>query len=128
MKVLITGDAGFIGSQLSKRLLERGDEIVGLDNLNEYYDINLKKARLTQLKRYTKFRFIKLELADRSGIAELFTREKFNRVANYLAAQAGVRYSIDNPHAYVDSNVVGFVNLLEGCRHNNWYKGYYYNE
>jgi len=118
MKVLVTGAAGFIGSQLSKRLLERGDEIVGLDNLNEYYDINLKKARLTKLEGLPKFRFIKLELADRSGIAELFAREKFNRVVN-LAAQAGVRYSIENPHAYVDSNVVGFVNLLEGCRHNN---------
>lgn len=118
MKVLVTGAAGFIGSQLSKRLLERGDEIVGLDNLNDYYDINLKKARLTQLEGYPNFRFIKRELADRSGIAELFAHEKFNRVVN-LAAQAGVRYSIDNPHAYVDSNVVGFVNLLEGCRHNN---------
>ena len=118
MKVLVTGAAGFIGSQLSKRLLERGNEIVGLDNLNEYYDINLKKARLTQLEELPNFRFIKLELADRSGIAELFAREKFNRVVN-LAAQAGVRYSIENPHAYVDSNVVGFVNLLEGCRYNN---------
>jgi len=118
MKVLVTGAAGFIGSQLSKRLLERGNEIVGLDNLNEYYDINLKKARLTQLEELPNFRFIKLELADRSSIAELFAREKFNRVVN-LAAQAGVRYSIENPHAYVDSNVVGFVNLLEGCRHNN---------
>jgi len=118
MKVLVTGAAGFIGSQLSKRLLERGNEIVGLDNLNEYYDINLKKARLTQLEELPNFRFIKLELADRSNIAELFAREKFNRVVN-LAAQAGVRYSIENPHAYVDSNVVGFVNLLEGCRYNN---------
>ena len=118
MKVLVTGAAGFIGSQLSQRLLERGDEIVGLDNLNEYYDINIKKARLTKLQELPNFRFIKLELADRSAIAELFAREKFNRVVN-LAAQAGVRYSIENPHAYVDSNVVGFVNLLEGCRHNN---------
>jgi len=118
MKVLVTGAAGFIGSQLSKRLLERGDEIVGLDNLNEYYDINLKKARLTQFSGRPKFRFIKLELADRSCIAELFAREKFNRVVN-LAAQAGVRYSIENPYAYVDSNLVGFVNLLEGCRHHN---------
>jgi UDP-glucuronate 4-epimerase len=118
MKVLVTGAAGFIGSQLSKRLLERGDEVVGLDNLNEYYDINIKKARLTKLEELPNFRFIKLELADRSAIAELFAREKFNRVVN-LAAQAGVRYSIENPHAYVDSNVVGFVNLLEGCRHNN---------
>jgi UDP-glucuronate 4-epimerase len=118
MKVLVTGAAGFIGSQLSKHLFKRGDEIVGLDNLNEYYDINLKKARLTQFSEHPNFRFIKLDLADRSGIAELFAREKFNRVVN-LAAQAGVRYSIENPHAYVDSNVVGFVNILEGCRHNN---------
>jgi UDP-glucuronate 4-epimerase len=118
MKVLVTGAAGFIGSQLSKCLLERGDEIVGIDNLNEYYDINLKKARITQLEGLPNFRFIKLDLAYRAGMIELFAREKFNRVVN-LAAQAGVRYSIENPHAYVDSNVVGFVNLLEGCRYNN---------
>jgi UDP-glucuronate 4-epimerase len=119
MKILVTGAAGFIGSQLSKRLLARGDEVVGLDNLNDYYDVNLKKARLSQLEgqpncRY--FRFVKLDLADREGMAQLFAREKFHKVMN-LAAQAGVRYSIENPHAYVDSNIVGFVNILEGCRH-----------
>jgi len=117
-KILITGAAGFIGSQLSKRLVEQGDEVVGLDNLNDYYDVNLKKARLSLLEGQTHFRFVKLELADREGIAELFAREQFQKVVN-LAAQAGVRYSIENPHAYVDSNVVGFVNLLEGCRHHD---------
>ncbi|MDM8557728.1 NAD-dependent epimerase [Candidatus Parabeggiatoa sp. HSG14] len=117
MKILITGAAGFIGFHLSKYLLEQDSEIVGLDNLNDYYDVNLKKARLSQLEEHQNFRFVQLELADRSGMAELFAREKFNRVVN-LAAQAGVRYSLENPHAYVDSNIVGFVNLLEGCRHN----------
>jgi UDP-glucuronate 4-epimerase len=116
MKILVTGAAGFIGFHLSKRFLERGDEVVGLDSLNDYYDVNLKKARLSQLEGQPKFRFVKLDLADREGMAQLFAREKFQRVVN-LAAQAGVRYSIENPHAYVDSNVVGFVNLLEGCRH-----------
>jgi len=116
MTILITGAAGFIGAQLSKRLLEQGFDIVGIDNLNDYYDINLKKARLRQLENQPHFRFIQLDLADRAGMAELFEREKFKRVVN-LAAQAGVRYSIENPYAYVDSNVVGFVNLLEGCRH-----------
>jgi UDP-glucuronate 4-epimerase len=117
MKILVTGSAGFIGSQLSKSFLKRGEEVVGLDNLNDYYDVNLKKARLSQLEELPNFRFVKLDLADRAGMAELFAQEKFNRVVN-LAAQAGVRYSIENPHAYVDSNIVGFVNLLEGCRHN----------
>jgi len=115
-KILVTGAAGFIGFHLSKRLLARGDEVVGLDNLNDYYDVNLKKARLSQLEEQANFRFIKLELADREGMAQLFARENIQRVVN-LAAQAGVRYSIENPHAYVDSNLVGFVNLLEGCRH-----------
>jgi len=118
MKILVTGAAGFIGSQLSKRLLARGDEVVGLDNLNDYYDVNLKKARLAQLEGQTNFKFVKLDLENREDIAELFAQEKFNKVMN-LAAQAGVRYSIENPHAYVDSNIVGFVNLLEGCRHND---------
>jgi UDP-glucuronate 4-epimerase len=116
MKILVTGAAGFIGFHLSKRLLARGDEVVGLDNLNDYYDVNLKKARLSQLEEQANFRFIKLELADREGVAQLFARENIQRVVN-LAAQAGVRYSIENPHAYVDSNIVGFVNILEGCRH-----------
>jgi len=116
MSILITGAAGFIGAQLSKRLLEQGFEIIGIDNLNDYYDVNLKKARLTQLKTQPHFRFIQLDLADRAGIAELFSQNKFKKVVN-LAAQAGVRYSIENPYAYVDSNILGFVNLLEGCRH-----------
>ena len=115
-KVLVTGAAGFIGSHLSKRLLERGDEVVGLDNLNDYYDVNLKKARLARLEGEAGFRFVKMDLADRAGMDGLFRHERFQRVVN-LAAQAGVRYSLTNPHAYVDSNITGFVNILEGCRH-----------
>jgi UDP-glucuronate 4-epimerase len=114
---LVTGTAGFIGSALSLRLLERGDEVVGIDNLNDYYDVNLKLARLERLQNHERFKFIKLEIADRQAMEELFTREKFQRVM-HLAAQAGVRYSITNPHAYIDSNIVGFINILEGCRHN----------
>ncbi len=117
MKVLVTGAAGFIGSHVSHILLARGDEVVGLDNLNDYYDVSLKEARLAKLTAKSNFRFVKLDLADRPGIASLFEREKFARVIN-LAAQAGVRYSIQNPLAYIDSNVVGFANILEGCRHN----------
>ncbi len=117
MKYLVTGAAGFIGFNTSRQLLERGDEVVGLDNLNDYYDVRLKEARLALLRKYPQFRFVKMDLADRSGIPELFAREKFKRVIN-LGAQAGVRYSIQNPLAYVDSNVVGFANILEGCRHN----------
>jgi UDP-glucuronate 4-epimerase len=116
MKILVTGAAGFIGSHLSHRFLDRGDEVLGLDNLNDYYDVRLKEARLERLTRRPGFRFIKRDLADRSGIAELFRTERPKRVVN-LAAQAGVRYSLQNPHAYVDSNLVGFVNILEGCRH-----------
>jgi UDP-glucuronate 4-epimerase len=118
MKLLVTGAAGFIGYHTSKLLLERGDEVVGLDNLNDYYDVRLKLARLEQLQARPGFRFVKLDLADRTGMAELFAREKFQRVI-HLGAQAGVRYSIQNPLAYVDSNVVGTANVLEGCRYHD---------
>ena len=117
MKILVTGAAGFIGSSLAIRLLERGDEVVGIDNLNDYYDVNLKLARLERLRDYSQFKFIKLEISDRAAMEALFIREKFQRVV-HLAAQAGVRYSITNPHAYIDSNIIGFMNILEGCRHN----------
>jgi UDP-glucuronate 4-epimerase len=116
MKVLVTGAAGFIGSHTSERLLARGDEVVGLDNLNDYYDVNLKLARVDRLKAKPGFRFVKLDLADRVGMPELFARERFDRVV-HLGAQAGVRYSLQNPLAYIDSNVVGTTNVLEGCRH-----------
>lgn len=118
MKVLLTGAAGFIGFHTAQILLARGDEVVGLDNLNDYYDVTLKQARLDILKRSPNFRFVKLDLADRPGMGALFAQEKFQRVI-HLAAQAGVRYSIQNPLAYIDSNVVGFANVLEGCRHNS---------
>jgi len=117
-KVLVTGAAGFIGFHLSRRLLARGDEVVGLDNLNDYYDVGLKKARLAQLKGEAGFHFVRMDLGDREGMTALFAKERFDRVVN-LAAQAGVRYSIENPHAYVESNVVGFLNVLEGCRHHD---------
>ena len=116
MKVLVTGAAGFIGSTTARHLLARGDEVVGLDNLNDYYDVNLKKARLAILQKESNFRFEFLDLADREGMAKLFSASRFDRVV-HLGAQAGVRYSIENPHAYVDSNVVGTLNVLEGCRH-----------
>jgi UDP-glucuronate 4-epimerase len=116
-KVLITGAAGFIGFFLARRLLADGVEVVGLDNLNDYYDPALKKARLAQLEAVPGFTFAKIDLADRPAVAKLFTLHRFDVVVN-LAAQAGVRYSLENPHSYVDSNVVGFVNILEGCRHN----------
>jgi len=116
MKILVTGAAGFIGFHTAQRFLARGDEVVGLDNLNEYYDVTLKQARLARLTPHSKFRFVKLDLADDLGVAELFAREEFQRVV-HLAAQAGVRYSLENPHAYVHSNVVGTLNVLEGCRH-----------
>lgn len=117
MKILITGAAGFIGMTTALRLLARGDEVVGLDNLNDYYEVSLKEARLQRLTAHAKFRFVKMDIADRPGMEQLFAAEKFDGVIN-LAAQAGVRYSLKNPHSYVDSNVVGFVNILEGCRHN----------
>lgn len=118
MKILVTGAAGFIGFHVSKFLSDRGDEVIGIDNLNDYYDVSLKMARLTQLEPLDNFRFKKLDISDRDGLANLFTDEKFERVV-HLAAQAGVRYSIENPHAYADSNLVGFLNILEGCRHND---------
>ena len=117
MKVLVTGAAGFIGSALSYRLLGRGDEVAGLDNLNDYYDVSLKEARLARLTPHENFEFLRVDLADQSKMAETFEHGSFQRVV-HLAAQAGVRYSIENPHAYVDANLVGFINVLEGARHN----------
>ena len=116
MKLLLTGAAGFIGMHTAERLLARGDEVVGLDNLNDYYDVTLKQARLARLEGRPGFRFVKLDVADRAGMEALFARERFDRVI-HLAAQAGVRYSLTNPHAYIESNVVGFTHILEGCRH-----------
>ena len=115
-KLLVTGAAGFIGFHTSQRLLARGDEVVGLDNVNDYYDPRLKQARLAQLTGQPGFRFVKMELADRAGLEALFATERFDRVI-HLAAQAGVRYSLTNPHTYIDSNLVGFLHILEGCRH-----------
>jgi UDP-glucuronate 4-epimerase len=115
--ILVTGAAGFIGFHTALRLLERGHDVVGIDNLNDYYDPNLKHARLELLNAHPKFRFEKLDVADREGMADLFARLRPRRII-HLAAQAGVRYSLVNPHAYTDSNVTGFLNILEGCRHN----------
>jgi UDP-glucuronate 4-epimerase len=116
MKVLVTGAAGFIGMHVALKLLERGDEVVGIDNLNDYYEVDLKMSRLEKLIPYRNFAFTKLDLVDRFGLEELFLAEDFTHVVN-LAAQAGVRYSLKNPHAYIESNVAGFMNILEGCRH-----------
>lgn len=133
MKILVTGTAGFIGYHLALKLLERGDTVIGLDNINDYYDVNLKYARLNELgidknelennklvtsKTYLNHKFVKMDLSDTNSIYNLFETEKFDAVCN-LAAQAGVRYSIENPHAYIDSNIKGFMNILEACRHNN---------
>ena len=116
MKILVTGAAGFIGMHVSERLLARGDQVVGLDNLNDYYAPALKEARLARLASHPDFRFVKMDVADRAGMESLFVTETFDYVI-HLAAQAGVRHSLKNPHAYIDSNLVGFMNILEGCRH-----------
>lgn len=118
MKYLVTGAAGFIGNFVAERLCNEEHEVIGLDNLNNYYDPALKDARLARIEHLEKFTFVKMDLADREAIATLFATEKFDRVI-HLAAQAGVRYSIENPMAYIDSNLVGFATILEGCRHNN---------
>lgn len=118
MKLLVTGAAGFIGFHVSQRLCAMGHEVVGLDIINDYYDVNLKLSRLELLKKNDKFSFVKIDLADQAAMAALFAEEKFDRVI-HLAAQAGVRYSLINPMAYIDANVVGFTNILEGCRHHN---------
>jgi len=114
--VLVTGAAGFIGYHVARRLLERGDHVLGLDNLNDYYDVRLKEARLAQLSPFERFRFRRMDLADRAGLSALFADRSIRRVV-HMAAQAGVRYSLVNPHAYTDNNIVGFLNVLEGCRH-----------
>jgi len=116
MRILVTGAAGFIGFHLCRRLLARGDAVLGLDNLNSYYDVSLKQARLAQLQPHPGFSFVQADLADRPAMEQLFSVEQFDIVI-HLAAQAGVRYSLENPHAYVDSNLTGFMNILEGCRH-----------
>ena len=116
MRVLITGSAGFIGSNLALRLLERGDEVIGVDNLNDYYDVELKKARLARTAGHARYTDIRADIADRAAMDKVFAEHRPQRVVN-LAAQAGVRYSLENPHAYVETNLVGFANILEGCRH-----------
>jgi UDP-glucuronate 4-epimerase len=118
MKVLITGSAGFIGSALALQLLQRGDEVIGIDNLNDYYDVSLKQARLQRTTDFDGYTDVRLDMEDSEGVAEVFRKHQPQRVVN-LAAQAGVRYSLINPHAYVDTNLVGFTNILEGCRHNH---------
>ncbi|HUD97007.1 MAG TPA: NAD-dependent epimerase [Woeseiaceae bacterium] len=118
MKILVTGAAGFIGAFTAKQLAERGDEVVGLDNFNDYYDVRLKEARAGFLATYDNFRMERLDLANRDGMEQLFSREKFDKVV-HLAAQAGVRHSLENPHSYIDSNIVGTLHILEGCRHHD---------
>ena len=118
MKILITGTAGFIGSTLAIRLLERGEQIIGVDNLNDYYDVNLKKARLERVKAYPGFTDVRADIEDKEAMAKIFAEHKPDRVV-HLAAQAGVRYSLENPHAYIDSNIQGHMNILEGCRHHD---------
>ncbi|RMJ06100.1 UDP-glucose 4-epimerase [Marinobacter litoralis] len=118
MKILVTGTAGFIGSHLAHRLLDRGDEVIGVDNVNDYYDVNLKEARLARLLDKPGFTEVREDVANREAMEALFQKHKPERVV-HLAAQAGVRYSLENPHAYIDANLVGFTNILEGCRHND---------
>ena len=117
MLFLVTGAAGFIGSHVAHKLLDRGDEVVGLDNVNDYYDPKLKEARLARLTSRKGFTFVKIDIANRAAMDELFAKYRFPRVI-HLAAQAGVRYSITHPYAYIEANIVGFQNVLEGCRHN----------
>ena len=116
MKIIVTGTAGFIGFHLAKALLDRGDEVIGVDNLNDYYDVSLKQARLDQLLPYPHFTDVRMDIADKEKMEALFRQHKPQRVVN-LAAQPGVRYSLQNPHAYIDANIVGFMNILEACRH-----------
>ncbi len=118
MKVLVTGTAGFIGNNLAQRLLNRGDSVIGIDNLNDYYDVSLKEARLAKIIDHENFTEARFDLEDRDAVADLFKSHKPDRVVN-LAAQAGVRYSLENPYAYIDTNIMGFINILEACRHND---------
>ena len=118
MKVLVTGAAGFIGMHCIERLLARGDQVVGIDNLNDYYDVTLKESRLARIADHAAFRFHRVSIEDKEAMAGIFAEEKPDRVI-HLAAQAGVRYSLENPHAYIDANLQGFMNILEGCRHND---------
>ena len=118
MKILVTGTAGFIGSTLSKRLLDRGDHIIGVDNVNDYYDPTLKLARLEHLTARENFTEARISIEDKEAMEKIFQEHKPDRVVN-LAAQAGVRYSLENPYAYIDANIYGFINILENCRHHN---------